>query len=317
MKFALLYILISLVCIPCFAQQDSSELQIHSINSDLSYGYRKPKLFDIVTNIPKNYLDLGKGLKQKNNLAWLGFTLANTAAMIPYDQDFVEHAQNISLSANLPRKHKYINPFLGFEIPTNSSAALYHIGHGTVSFLFVGGFLATGLIKNDYRAIHTSIEITESLITLGVMTQGLKRVFGRQSPNMATQDGGEWNFFPNQKDYMKNTAYYDAMPSGHMATVIATITVISKNYPEYRWIKPIGYSMAALMGFEMMNSGVHWVSDYPLGFFIGYTVASVSVNRRITKIETLSHSHQQKKLNTNFFMSSLNGIPVYSVTATF
>ena len=117
MKFAFLYILISLVCIPCFAQQDSSELQIHSINSDLSYGYRKPKLFDIVTNIPKNYIDLGKGLKQKNNLAWLGFTLATTAAMIPYDQEFVDHAQNISLSANLPRKHKYINPFLGFEIP--------------------------------------------------------------------------------------------------------------------------------------------------------------------------------------------------------
>ena len=63
------------------------------------------------------------------------------------------------------------------------------------SLLFAAGFLTTGLIKKDYRAIHTSIEIGESILTLGVMTQGLKRVFGRQSPNRATVDGGEWNFF--------------------------------------------------------------------------------------------------------------------------
>lgn len=300
-----------------YAQKDSAELQFHQISNEIQYGYKKPRVFDLVTNIPKNYVDLGKGLTKKNNLAWVGLTIATTAILVPPDQELLYHAQNISSTVNLSQDHSYGKIVAGMDYPTNVSATFYHFGHGNVSLLFAGGFLATGLIKKDYRAIHTSIEIGESILTLGVMTQGLKRVFGRQSPNRATVDGGEWNFFPNLGEYMRNTPNYDAMPSGHMATLISTITVISKNYPEVRWIKPLGYSMAALMGFEMMNSGVHWVSDYPIGFLIGYSVATVSVNRRITKIQTETTSYRQNKIQPQFFVSSLYGTPVYGVKAVF
>lgn len=297
-------------------QNDSSDRQYYQINNDLQYGYTKPKLFDIATNIPKNYLDLGRGLKQKQNLMWVGLTIAATGVLLPADQDLINHTENISYSLNLSRRHQYKKIFGLMEYPTNISATFYHFGHGSISLLVAGGLLTTGLIRNDYRAIHTSIEIGESLLTLGVMTQGLKRVFGRQSPNQSTVDGGEWNFFPNQKDYMKHTAYYDAMPSGHLATIVSTITVISKNYPEVRWVKPLGYTMATLMSIEMMNSGVHWASDYPLGILIGYSVASVSVNRRITKIKSEITSHN-RKLHPQFFVSSLYGTPVYGVKAEF
>lgn len=298
-------------------QNDTAEIQYYQINNELQYGYNKPKVFDFVTNIPKNYLDLGRGLKNKQNLKWVGLTIAVTGIMIPADQDLIGHVQNISGPLNLSQRHTYQKIIGGLEYPTNISATFYHFGHGNVSLLFAGGLLVTGLIKKDYRAIHTSIEIGESILTLGVMTQGLKRVFGRQSPNRATVDGGEWNFFPNLGEYMRNTPNYDAIPSGHMATLVSTITVISKNYPEVRWIKPVGYTMAALMGFEMMNSGVHWVSDYPLGFLIGYSVATVSVNRRIKKVQSAATSHYQQKLQPQFFVSSLYGTPVYGFKAEF
>lgn len=298
-------------------QNDSANTQYYQINDNLQYGYNKPKLFDIATNIPKNYLDLGRGFKDKKNLAWVGIAIASTGILIPSDQDLIGHVENISYSLNLSRKHKYGKVFGLMEYPTNISATFYHFGHGSVSLLAAGSLLTVGLINKDYRAIHTSIEIGESLLTLGVMTQGLKRVFGRQSPNQSTVDGGEWNFFPNQKDYMKHTANYDAMPSGHMATIIATVTVISKNYPEARWIKPLGYTMATLMGIEMMNSGVHWASDYPLGILIGYSVATVSVNRRITKVDTQTTSFHQTKIHPQFFVSSLYGTPVYGFKAVF
>jgi membrane-associated phospholipid phosphatase len=300
-----------------FAQHDSVELQFHRINENIEYGYKKPKFFDLFTNIPKNYVDLGKGLTKKKNLAWVGLAVATTAVLIPPDQDLIMHAQDISSTVDLSQTHTYGNIALGIDYPTNSAALFYHFGHGNVSLLFASGFLATGLIKKDYRAIHTSIEIGESILTLGVMTQGLKRIFGRQSPHRATVDGGEWNFFPNLGEYMRNTSNFDAMPSGHMATLISTVTVISKNYPEIRWIKPLGYSMAALMGFEMMNSGVHWASDYPIGFLIGYSVATVSVNRRITKHDSTPTSSNKNKLQPNFFVSSLHGIPVYGIRAEF
>ncbi|MGE0560765.1 MAG: phosphatase PAP2 family protein [Flavobacteriales bacterium] len=316
LKIYLTYLLL-IFSLVAECQNDSSSVQYYQINNELQYGYHKPKLFDLVTNIPKNYLDLGRGLKDKNNLAWVGITIAATGMLIPPDQDLIGHVENISYSLNLSRKHKYGKIWGLMEYPTNISATFYHFGHGSVSLLAAGGFLVTGLIKKDYRAIHTSIEIGESILTLGVMTQGLKRVFGRQSPSQSTVDGGEWDFFPNQKDYMKHTAYYDAMPSGHMATIISTVTVISKNYPEVKWIKPLGYTMATLMAVEMMNSGVHWASDYPLGILIGYSVATISVNRRITKVNTSNTSYHQTKIQPQFFVSSLHGTPIYGVKAVF
>jgi hypothetical protein len=312
--FTYFFILFTLVA---FSQTDTAELQYHQVSEGLLYGYKKPKLFEGVTNIPKNYLDLGKGFKSKDNLMWIGVTIASTGLLIPSDQDLIGHVQNISSNVNLSRRHSYLEVMGVIEIPTNISATFYHFGHGSISLLFAGGLLTAGLLRKDYRAIHTSVEIGESLLTLGVMTQGLKRVFGRQSPQMATVDGGEWNFFPNQRDYMRNTAYYDAVPSGHMATIIAAVTVVAKNYPEVKWVKPIGYTMAALMGFEMMNSGVHWASDYPLGILIGYSVATVSVNRRITKVQTEATSYHQHKIQPQFFVSSLYGTPVYGVKAVF
>lgn len=312
--FTYLFVVFALAAFP---QSDTALLQYYQVSEGLQYGYKKPKLFDGITNIPKNYLDLGKGFKSKENLMWIGVTVASSGLLISSDQDLIGHAENISSNINLNRRHSYLKIMGVVEIPTNMSAAFYHIGHGSFSFLFAGGLLTAGLLRKDYRAIHTSIEIGESLLTLGVMTQGLKRVFGRQSPNMATVDGGEWNFFPNQREYMKNTAYFDAVPSGHMATIIATVTVISKNYPEVKWIKPLGYTLSAIMGFEMMNSGVHWASDYPLGILIGYSVATVSVNRRITKVQTETTSYRQHKIQPQFFVSSLYGTPVYGVKAVF
>ena len=304
-------------CFFAFSQSDSVEIHYYKINNELQYGYKKPKPLDLFTNIPKNYVDLGKGFNSKKNLTWIGITIAATGVLIPADQVMLDHVRIQADGTRLAEPHRYKKLILGIEAPTNLSATFYHFGHGNISLLVAGGFLATGLISKDYRAIHTSIEIGESILTLGVMTQGLKRVFGRQSPNRSTIDGGEWNFFPNQREYMKNTPNYDAMPSGHMATLISTVTVISKNYPEVRWIKPLGYTMATLMGIEMMNSGVHWAADYPLGILIGYSVATVSVNRRITKVQSETTSYHQNKIQPQFFVSSLYGTPVYGIKAEF
>ena len=62
------------------------------------------------------------------------------------------------------------------------------------------------------------------------------------------------------------------MPSGHMATGMMTITVISANYPDNKYIRPVGYALLAGLGFQMVNNGVHWASDYPLGLAVGYGI---------------------------------------------
>lgn len=49
--------------------------------------------------------------------------------------------------------------------------------------------------------------------------------------------GGTWRFFPPFKSFQEHTPRYDAFPSGHLATVISTVTVFADNYPEKHWIK--------------------------------------------------------------------------------
>ena len=51
---------------------------------------------------------------------------------------------------------------------------------------------------------------------------------------------------------------------------MAAVTVIMENYPEANWLRPVGYSLVALVGAGLVNKGWHWYSDLPLGIAVGY-----------------------------------------------
>ena len=290
--------------------------QVYQINEELQYIYPRPKLFGFITNIPKNYANLGKESIKKQNFKWLGLTVASTMVLLPMDEGVIDASENIR-GLGVTEKHEYYILFNKIDVPTNTSAAMYHLGHGNTSLLISGGFLIAGGLKKDYRAIHTSSEILEGIITLGFITQGLKRVIGRESPESATQPGGKWSGFPGWNEYMSNTSSYDAMPSGHVATITSTITILAKNYPEIKWIRPVGYSLIGILGLEMMNSGVHWISDYPLGFLIGYSVGSVVANSKIKKVTSDKFSDHKREINTNLTFNRVNGNNLVGIQITF
>ena len=73
--------------------------------------------------------------------------------------------------------------------------------------------------------------------------------------------------------------------------VTSTLTVIDTHYPEYRHIiRPLGITLLSLVSFQMVNLGVHWVSDYPLGMGIGYVTAlsATEMGRKKPNGKTLS-----------------------------
>ena len=290
--------------------------QTYQINSELQYVYPRPKFFNFITGVPRNYGNLGREFVKKENIKWLGLTMLSSAILIAGDEILIDQAERVR-AIGVTKKHEY--NILGdmVDVPTNTSAAMYHLGHGNTSLIIGLGFLTVGGIKKDYRAIHTSSEILEGLFTLGIMTQGLKRVFGRQSPNSSTVPRGKWSGFPGWSQYMENTANYDAMPSGHVATLTSTVTVLAKNYPEVRWIRPVGYTLIGVMGIEMMNSGVHWASDYPLGFLIGYAVGSVVANSKITKVKTENFSGRKRGFVTHFTINRVGSDNLLGVQLVF
>ena len=297
-------------------KKEKPATQTYQINDDVQYVYPRPKLFNFITGFPRNYANLGKGIVKKKNLKWLGLTVASTAILYAADEELIKGAQGVR-DIGVTEKHTYIESSSTIDIPTNTSAVMYHLGHGNTSLLIGIGFLTVGGIKKDYRAVHTSSQIVEGILTLGFMTQGLKRVFGRESPHASTQPRGKWHGFPGWNEYMDNTSSYDAIPSGHVATLTSTVTVLAKNYPEIKWIRPVGYTLIGIMGIEMMNSGVHWASDYPLGFLIGYAVGTVVTDSKITKVKTDNFSSKTRGFNTNLTYKKSYGDNLIGVQLTF
>jgi hypothetical protein len=143
------------------------------------------------------------------------------------------------------------------------------MGDGLPHFGTAAAFALLGFTFGDRRAIRTSSQITEALFATAIIVHTLKRIAGRQRPSRATRPGGVWDCFPNEREYNRSVSKFDAFPSGHLATTVATLTVIMENYPDAKWLRPVSYAVMGLVGFGLVNKGMHWYSDLPLAFAIG------------------------------------------------
>lgn len=262
--------------------------QVYSLRDSRDMVFYKPRRMEFVRNVPSDFVDFFKVSFRKKNLPKLGILAGGTALLVAFDQQILDATQQFGRYLNIDpvRKSKTVLrlnvgsisvPLL--DIPQNFNSTIYFLGEGWPSIVIAGSFYGYGAIVKDYRALQTSSQLAEMFITLAVTTQFIKRITGRESPFQATQKGGKWSPFPNPGEYQRNVSHYDAFPSGHLATVMATITIISGNYPDNRYVKPVGYTIMGLVGFSMINNGVHWISDYPLAIAIGYTYGKIAVSR--------------------------------------
>ncbi len=257
--------------------------------------FQKPKHFGFITGIPKTFSHAARETFNKKSLPALSVIAVSTLLLVAVDQPIMDGFNQFSRYINLNpnREYKTIIGFrLGsmpvnvYEAPLNLNTALYSIGEGSTSVAIAAGLFIFGKVKNDYRALQTSSQLMQSLLAVGVTTQVVKRISGRESPFVATAPGGKWRPLTNPGVYQKSVPHYDAFPSGHLATMMTTLVIVSDNYPEKRWIKPVGYSLITLVGLAMVNNRVHWASDYPLALGIGYVCGKVTVkmNRWVRKI---------------------------------
>lgn len=151
-------------------------------------------------------------------------------------------------------------------------------GQGDAQAAVASAYLLYGLTFDDNRSLRTGTEIVQAILSGGIVVQLIKHVTGRESPFVSTAPGGVWRFFPNQFDYAKRVPHYDAFPTGHLCTSISTVVVVAENYPQITWIRPVGYVIVGAIGVTMVNIGIHWYSDYPLGLALGYTFGMIAAH---------------------------------------
>ena len=257
------------------------------------HGYTRPALFDWLKKAPADIRDYGRETFRRKNTAAILIVIASTALLLVADQYLVDKAHNLGDHLGITHT-QYQKTFLelpipgvkkkpGIEGPFDSGSALYFIGDGWVDLGLAGSFLGYGLAKSDNRALRTSSELAESILAGGTVVQVLKHVTGRESPFTTNTPGGVWRFFPNQFDYASNVPKYDAFPSGHLCAAMSAVTVIADNYPEHTYVRPVGYTLMGVLGFQMLNNGVHWASDYPLALAMGYGFGKIAVRKGRTE----------------------------------
>lgn len=261
-----------------------------SIYKNDTLVFYKPRFFKSMGHVPNNIYKITISPFKKNN--WIAFSAValSSAVLIAKDEDLLHFVRKTSDKINLHPETNYkilfkVGDTKIIKMPKNINSALYQIGEGGSSLLFAGGLWVYGKINKDLRALNTANDLAETFVTMGLTTQLIKRLTGRESPFVATTPGGRWRPFPAISTYQKHTPSYDAFPSGHLATLMATVKVISCNYPEKKWIKPVGYTIMGLSAWAMMNTEVHWAGDYPLAIAIGYVAG---------KITTLRHKKLKK-----------------------
>ncbi|HYV99530.1 MAG TPA: phosphatase PAP2 family protein [Gemmatimonadaceae bacterium] len=245
--------------------------------------FTRPRFLESVRGVPGTLADAARSTAHKSNIAKAVAVVASTVALYAGDDQIYAEAKRFGRRIDIAPSHPTWSLKAGdvklFYVPTTVSSALYYLGDGWTTMGIAGSFFAAGAIRGDNRALRTASEITESMFALGLVTQTLKHATGRQTPGAATASRGEWHPFAPWREYSATTPKYDAFPSGHLATAMATVTVIAWNYPDRHWIRPVGYSLMGVLGFAMVNNGVHWASDYPLALAIGGTVGAAAARR--------------------------------------
>lgn len=219
---------------------------------------------------------------KKSIPSWIGI-LGSTALLYYYDEEIITEGQKLGRQWGLSNDDKTktvieVGPYNILRLPTDTASGLYFLGDGWLHGSIAAGFLATGYLSDATRPINTGIELVHGMAVSTLFSQLLKRAFGRESPNQSTATRGRWRPFPSIKAYNERTAEYDAMPSGHVMTATLTFTIIRGNYPEFDSILlPVEIAWLTALGFGMVNNGVHWASDYPLGIAMGYVFGKASL----------------------------------------
>ena len=312
-NLSLVFIVLSLTILVANAQKydsiiHSSEFpktriwQCHKFEG-ITACYSKPRPFAFVTQLPGTFSDSFRATFSKKSLPALSVIGLSTLALILFDQDITDKTQNFSKRIDLNNQIVYTN-VIGFNMgskyipvyqaPRNFNTAIYSLGEGFTSVVLSGGLFAYGKFKHDNRSLQTASQIIQAQFAVGLFAQVIKRISGRESPRVSTAPGGTWRPFASFSAFQNHTSHYDAFPSGHLASMMATITVLALNYPEKKWIKPIAYALTGIVGYAMVNNGVHWAGDYPLALGIGYLCGrtTASMNRLVNHSEDMQGTKQ-------------------------
>lgn len=151
----------------------------------------------------------------------------------------------------------------GFQ--TFISNSVTGLGLGKFQTIAWGSTTIVAVTARDKKLQKTVIIWAGSLLINSVITNQLKINFQRHRPN----SGDSYNVF----DWRKGPRLHSSFPSAHTSNVFTTATVFVTMYKNNKWVPPVAYVLASLVGLSRIYDNAHWASDVLAGAAVGFLSA--------------------------------------------
>lgn len=132
------------------------------------------------------------------------------------------------------------------------------------------GMLATGYATKNKQLQKEGWKATGAVVANVIITQGLKKIVGRQRPY------SEYPQLVNYYRFEKDSAF----PSGHTSNAFAVATSLSLTFKKWYVVVP-AYLWAAGAGYSRLYLGQHYPTDVLAGAAVG--VGSAFLSRWLTE----------------------------------
>lgn len=148
------------------------------------------------------------------------------------------------------------------------ASALKHVGQPEVYAAVPGAIVLAGLATGNDRLARSGGRMLASVVLAQALTQGAKRVIGRERPFVSGDDHAFHLF--NFGD--------DALPSGHATAAFALATAASHEL--HSTPATIGlFTVAAGTAWSRLNDNEHWLTDVLVGGAVGVASAQFMEGR--------------------------------------
>ena len=172
--------------------------------------------------------------------------VAVAAATMSVDESIARSLQRPSVQSNSFLKGT-TNIFsnLGFPGSAMLSAVTYFLG----------------LEQRSRPVAALGMHTGEAIVLGGVLAEGLQMTIGRSRPQRDINNAHDFRF---GKGF--SNADYTSLPSAHVTVAFAAATAASRevgrSWPgAARYVTPVGYTAATLVGLSRMYKNKHWASD--------------------------------------------------------